>query len=321
MIDIDGSYLEGGGQIIRTALTLSAITKKSVKIKDIRANRPKPGLAAQHLTCARAVRSICRGKLSHCEIGSSELDFEPGEIFGGRYEFNVGTAGSTILVAQTILPILIFAEKASEVRIVGGTHVMKSPSYDYFEKVFLPAVSLFGAEVNCELVRSGYYPRGGGEIKLLVTPSKLKGNEIWNGEEESHVIIRVSGLPISIGIREKKVFVQNKIEHVRVFEEEGDAGNAILTWSGFFGAYGLGEKGKRAEGVAQEVLDEMKKERGNADVDKHLADQLMIYAALAEGISRIKASEITTHSETNKYVIDKFLAEKIKINGNEIIVG
>lgn len=320
MIEIDGSYLEGGGQIIRTALTLSAITKKSVRIVNIRANRPNPGLAAQHLTAARAVRSICRGTLSHCEIGSTELDFEPGEIVGGRYEFNIGTAGSVILVAQTILPILLSASKPSEIKITGGTHVMKSPSYDYFEKVFAPAIRLFGADVKCELKQSGYYPRGGGEIELIVQPSKLKGNEVWPKEEDVHVLIRVSGLPLAIGIREKKVFVQNNINHVRVFEENGDPANAILAWSGFIGAYGLGERGKRAEAVAQDVLDEIKKERAGAEVDRHLADQLLLYAAIAEGKTGYRTSQITRHTETNKYVIGRFIGRHMGITGNLIDV-
>ncbi|MEW6528608.1 MAG: RNA 3'-terminal phosphate cyclase [Candidatus Micrarchaeota archaeon] len=264
MIEIDGSYGESGGQIVRTALSLSAITKKPINIFNIRANRPNPGLAAQHITAARAVRNICRGTLSHCEIGSTELTFEPGEIFGGRYEFNVGTAGSVILVAQTIIPILLYASKPSAVRIIGGTHVMKSPSYDYFEKVFIPAISLFEAQIKSRMLRSGYYPKGGGEIELNINKSQLKGNEIWARdvcEPDVAVIIRISGLPLAIAVREKKIFLQNEIERVQIFEEHGEPGNAILAWNGFLGSYALGERGKRAESVAQECYNNLLMEK------------------------------------------------------------
>ncbi|VVB98015.1 RNA 3'-terminal phosphate cyclase [uncultured archaeon] len=321
MIEIDGSMGEGGGQIIRTALSLCAVTGKPIHITNIRANRPNPGLAPQHLTAARALRSICRGTLSHCEVGSTEFTFEPGEIVGGRYEFDIGTAGSTVLVAQTLLPILLSASKPSTVRIKGGTHVMKSPSYDYFEKVFLPAVSLFGAAANSRILHPGYYPKGGGEIELEVKPSQLAGNRTWLREEHVEVIIRLSGLEPGIAIREKKVFVQNKIEHVHVYKDEGGPGNAILAWSGFLGACVLGEKGKRAEQVAQECLDALGKEKAAAsEVDVHLADQLLLYAALAGGASGFKTSGITRHTETNAYVISKLVERKIRIGTGEISV-
>ncbi len=321
MIEIDGSSGEGGGQIIRTALSLSAITKTPVHITNIRANRPNPGLAAQHLTAARAVRSICRGTLSHCEIGSMEFTFEPGSIFGGRYEFNIGTAGSAVLVAQTVLPILLFASKPSIVRITGGTHVMKSPSYDYFEKVFLSAISLLGANANARIIRSGFYPTGEGEMELSAFPSQMKGNEKWPKEEHTEVIVRISGLPVSIAIREKKVFVQNNIEHVHIYEEKGKPGNAIVAWSSLLGSYSLGEKGKRAEAVAQECLDALLKEKSaGSDVDRYLADQLLLYAALAEGKTAFRTSEITSHARTNVYAISQLVKRKINLENNAIRV-
>lgn len=322
MIEIDGSYGEGGGQIIRTALTLSAITRKAVRIVNIRANRPNPGLAAQHLTGARAVRSICRGTLSHCEIGSTELDFEPGEIFGGKYELDIGTAGSTILVAQTILPILAFASKPGSIKITGGTHVMKNPSYDYFEKVFIPAISLFGINVKSGLKKSGYYPQGGGEVMLETQPNKPKGNLSWDKKDNMHGLIRISGLPLHIAVREKKVFLEKGIEHVRIIEEENGIGNAALVWKGFHGSCTLGQKGKHAEDVAKDCLSSFNDElSNNADVDKHLADQLMVYAALGQGKTEYSTSHITEHAKTNKYVIDAFLEGRIRIDENTIGTG
>ena len=317
MIEIDGSYGEGGGQIIRTALSLSAITQKAVSIKNIRAGRSKPGLAAQHLMACKAVRNVCRGTLSGAEIGSTELKFEPGPIVGGKYEFDIGTAGSVTLVAQTIIPILLSASKESELRIVGGTHVMKSPGYDYFERVFLPAVRLFGLEIESKMLKPGYYPKGGGVITIGLKPSLLKGVKLWDRSENIEVLIRLSGLPVGIAIREKKIFVQNDIEKVYVRQDEAlSVGNAVTAWSGYRGAYVLGEKGKRAEEVAQEAVDFIKNE--SEDVDLHLADQLLIYGALAKGETRYRTSQISEHLRTNAYIISKFLDRKIEIGDNEV---
>ncbi len=319
MIEVDGAIGEAGGQIIRTALTLSAITKKQVRIFNIRANRPNPGLQAQHLTACKAVRNVCRGTLEGAELQSKELTFTPGEIIGGKYEFNIGTAGSTTLVAQTLIPILLFAEKKSELIIIGGTHVMKSPSYDYFEKVFLPAINLMGARVSSKLIQSGYYPRGGGRIIIEVEPSKLNGVEKWIEEHDVHVIIRLSNLPFHIGLREKKVFVQNSIEDVDIIEEKAlDAGNALLVWKGSNGVYNIGEKGKRAETVAEEALAQLKQE--NCDVDRHLADQLLIYTVLAQNKSSFKTSEITEHFRTNREVLLKFINRKIEVDNNQVSI-
>ncbi|MDD5171843.1 MAG: RNA 3'-terminal phosphate cyclase [Candidatus ainarchaeum sp.] len=320
IILIDGSHLEGGGQIIRTSMTLSAITQKPVRITNIRANRPNPGLQAQHLTACKAVRNVCRGTLTGAEIGSKELTFEPGPIVGGKYEFDIGTAGSVTLVAQTLIPILLGASKESELRVIGGTHVMKSPGYDYFERVFIPAIAMFGASVEARMLKPGYYPKGGGIVELDVKPTKLHGCTSWIQEDNIQVLIRLSGLPTAIAIREKKIFVQNNIGTVMVRENEAlSVGNAITAWKGFRGAYALGEKGKRAEIVAQECLDALKVEKN--DVDMHLADQLLIYAALADGVTRYTTSRISDHLRTNAYIISKFVDRKIGIGDGTVEIG
>jgi RNA 3'-terminal phosphate cyclase (ATP) len=320
MIEIDGAYLEGGGQIIRTSLSLSSITQKPFRIFNIRAGRPNPGLQPQHLMACKAVRNISRGTLSGAEVGSRELTFEPGPIVGGKYEFDIGTAGSVTLVAQTIIPILLKASKESEVRITGGTHVMKSPGYDYFEKVFVSGAGCFGASIESKIIRPGYFPKGGGIIDLKITPSQLHGCSIWPQEDNVQVIIRLSGLDESIAIREKKIFFQNGIEKVYLRRDEAlSVGNAVTAWKGLHGAYALGEKGKRAELVAKEALDALLAEK--ADVDLHLADQILLYAALAEGTTKYTTSTISDHLRTNAYVISKFLERKIEINGNEVTVS
>ncbi|MFN7991182.1 MAG: RNA 3'-terminal phosphate cyclase [Candidatus Micrarchaeia archaeon] len=320
MIDIDGSHGEGGGQIIRTAMGLSAITGKPITIDRIRANRPNPGLQPQHLMACKAVRSICRGTLGGAEIGSTTLVFQPGPIVGGRYEFDIGTAGSVTLVAQTVMPILLHATKESHVRVIGGTHVMKSPGYDYFEKVFVPAISRMGVRISSKMVRPGYYPKGGGIIEFALTPGRPHGCRSWPAGEGEQVLIRLSGLDKSIAIREKKIFVQNGLEKVYIREDESlSAGNAVTAWNGLRGAYVLGEKGKRAETVAEEALDALGSETG--DVDMHLADQLLVYAALAVGGTSYLTSRTSEHLRTNAGIISKFLERRIALDQNRIDVS
>jgi RNA 3'-terminal phosphate cyclase (ATP) len=320
MIEIDGSEGEGGGQVLRTSLTLSAITKKPVRISNIRANRPNPGLQMQHLTSALAVRSVCRGKLEGAELESTELVFEPGEIVGGKYEFDIGTAGSVTLVAQTLVPILLGAAKESRLLINGGTHVMKSPGYDYFERVFVPAIARFGAQVGTALIKPGYYPRGGGRIEVTVRPSKLQGCASWPKDENAKALIRLSGLPESVAVREKKVFVQEGITDVRIRNDEAlSIGNAVTCWKGLRGAYALGERGKRAEAVAAEALGMLEAEKN--DVDIHLSDQLLIYAALAEGRTAYTASGASGHLRTNAHIIAKFVDRKILAENGAISVS
>jgi RNA 3'-terminal phosphate cyclase (ATP) len=319
MIEIDGSYGEGGGQIIRTSLTLSAITQKPVRISGIRSGRPKPGLQPQHLMACKSVRSVCRGILKGAEIGGTEIVFEPGPIVGGRYDFDIGTAGSVTLVAQTLIPMLLKAGKASRLRIKGGTHVMKSPGFDYFDKVFVPSAARMGAALEARMVKAGYYPAGGGEIEVLVEPSGLKGCASWPAGEGIQAIIRRANLPEGIAIREKKIFVQNGIEKVFIREDTAlSPGNAVTAWNGHKGSYSLGQKGKRAELVAQEALDGILNER--FDVDMHLADQLMLYAALAEGPTRYRTGTVSEHLRTNAYVISRFIDREVRLEGNLIEV-
>lgn len=307
MIEIDCSVGEGGGQVTRTSLTLAALTQKPVKLFNIRAKRPNPGLAMQHLTGAKAVRSICRGDLEGAELGSKELIFKPGKIVGGKYEFNIGTAGSVTLVAQTILPILLNAEKKSIIRIKGGTHVFKSPTYDYFEHVFLKALKRMGANISSRILKTGYYPKGGGEIELIVEPSKLEPIKNFI-KSETKAIIRLGSLPTHIGVREKKILVQNgfELEDIHTIEEKTlSPGNSVFIFNDLIGVDVLGAKGKRAEDVAQEALSKFK-DQETYNVDYWLADQLSLYYSLI-GKGEYSFSKVTNHLKTNVEIIQKFL--------------
>ena len=318
-IEIDGEYGEGGGQIIRTSLSLSAITGIPVQIKNIRAGRKPTGLKPQHIAAAKAVRSICRGKLEGAEEGSREIAYFPGEIYGGKYEFNIGTAGSATLVAQTILPILFSASKKSRVTIIGGTNVPKAPPFEYFERMFLPALSLFGLQAKCSMEKAGYFPRGGGKITIELEPGKPKPVSYWPRESVPKAIISRSNLPLHIAIREKKVFLNNGIEEVYLREHEAlDPGNSVFLYRGFVGASVLGQRGLRSEMVSQIAIDALAEE-GDVDVDHMLADQLLIYAALA-GKTSFKTSRISKHTETNMHVIEKFLGKRFQPEGATIRV-
>ncbi len=319
MIEIDCSLGEGGGQIIRTSLTLSALTQKPVKLFNIRKGRPNPGLAAQHLTGAKAVRSICRGDLIGAELKSQELLFHPGKIVGGKYQFNIGTAGSVILVAQTIIPILLTAQKKSIISIKGGTHVFKSPTYDYFENVFLPALGLMGAKISSKILKTSYYPKGGGEIQLTIEHSELKEITLFPNYSEINALIRLGSLPTHIGIRKKKVLLQNNIESVKLIEEKTlSPGTCVTLWCGLKGANVLGKIGKRAEDVAQEAVEELNSQL-EYDVDHHLADQLLLYCSLI-GKGNYSTSKVTNHLKTNAQIIKKFIDVKMDIKDNSVSI-
>lgn len=203
-IEIDGSLGEGGGQVLRTSLTLSAVTGQPVWIEKIRAGREKPGLKRQHLTCVKAVAEICGAKVSEIGVGSGELEFIPGEIKGGDYHFDVGTAGSVTLVAQTVLPVLLKADTPSTVTITGGTHVPFAPIWEFFAETYLPELRRIGARIEAELVACGFYPAAGGVVKLKVWPmdeSKVAKNYSLTdlGEYRGGKVVGVvSSIPDSI---------------------------------------------------------------------------------------------------------------------------
>ncbi|MEM9898093.1 MAG: RNA 3'-terminal phosphate cyclase, partial [Pseudomonadota bacterium] len=170
MIVIDGSLGEGGGQILRSALSLSACTGQPFRIKNIRANRARPGLMRQHLTCVRAAEAVCHGKSTNASVGSTEITFSPGEIASGSFDFNIGTAGSTSLVFQTILPILLAGDQLSHVVFGGGTHNPDCPPFEFIDEVFAPMLSRIGARIELNLERRGFYPAGGGRWYAQISP-------------------------------------------------------------------------------------------------------------------------------------------------------
>jgi len=322
-VEIDGSMGEGGGQVLRTALPLAAITGKSVRIFNIRAKRPRPGLRPQHLHVALSVRKISRGELEGAEKGSTELTFRPGPIVGGRYRVRMPTAASLTLLYQALLPMLLYADKPSTVEAVGGTDVPFAPTFDYFQHVFLPALRLlFGSKASARLVKRGFYPEGGGEALLGVEPSQPAFQPLFQeGEWRGYAVL--CHLPRSIGVREQLV-VERALGFRPALSAQGcgeGKGNALTVWKGFLGASSVGVKGKRAEEVAGEVVASVERSMGH-DVDEHLGDQLVIYAGLSawRGHAVLYRAPITSHLATAAKVVEAFLPVKVSLGEGRVEV-
>lgn len=321
MLEIDGSVGEGGGQVLRTALSVACVQGKPIRIRNIRAGRGQPGLKAQHLAVCSLLAKITNAKMTGAALGSAEIEFSPGEISGGKYSFDIGTAGSITLLLQAALPVLAHAKRPSRLTITGGTHVAFSPTFDYFSQVFLPAAAKFGVKAEAQMLAVGFYPKGGGLAEMKVQPSKLAGAG-FEPEEHGHVLYNIisSGLPPHVSEREekeiKKLLAGYELQGKALQAQSPSAGNAITLWSGFVGASSLGEQGKPAEKVAKEAAKTFLAESGkSAAVDSHLSDQLLLYAALAEGKSTYSTSKFTQHLTTNTAVLSAMTGRNIILAG------
>jgi RNA 3'-terminal phosphate cyclase (ATP) len=323
MLQIDGSLGEGGGQLLRTALSLSCILQKPVKITKIRAGRSQPGLKAQHLAVCGMLARICDAEMEGAHLGSVQLEFSPGKISAGSYSSGIGTAGSCTLFLQAALPVLVHAGGKSAIEIRGGTHVRAAPTFDYFSEVFLPAVRKFGLECSAEMLRAGFYPKGGGKVKLECAPSKLRGCEFAWEKGETHCRIISAKLPSHVAEREGKG-VEGAVAGAQIERKDADAdcaGNAITIWRGSVGASSLGEAGKSAEKVAAEACGVfLAEEKSGAVADAHLADQLLIYAALAEGKTEYKTSAFTPHLKTNAEIISQMTGRNIMLHADDFSI-
>lgn len=333
MIVIDGSYGEGGGQVLRTALSLSCIHKKPFRIVNIRKNRKKPGLMPQHLAAVRAARGISSAEVTGDCQGSMELSFIPGEIRSGSFSFDIGTAGSISLVFQTILPPLLFANGTSVITLQGGTHVPFSPSFHYLAEVFAPFLRRLGGEVRLSIDSYGFYPRGGGRIRAEIFPA---GGFQPMGLTDRGRLVRVTGcsavgnLPMSIGERQRTAaleFIEARMTTIR-FPMEVDLLNVPTPGQGTFlflkaemenalaGFTALGERGKRAEIVGEEAAgDFLTYLAEDAFFEPHLSDQVVLYLALAGRGAIFTCSAITRHLLTNLWVIGLFQPFSYAVEG------
>ena len=337
LITIDGSQGEGGGQILRTSLALSAAYGKPFEMLNIRAKRDKPGLKRQHLTCVRAVAQICGAQVEGDEVGSLRLSFKPGTIKGGTYQFDIGTAGSVTLVAQTVIPVLLRADTPSTVTITGGTHVPFAPIWEFFAETYLPELRRMGARVEAELEQCGFYPAAGGVVKLRVWPydeSKrparydLTDLGAYLGGTVEGV---VSHIPRSIAEAEVGI-VGNQMRDLALERvvREVDAlgpGNYCCTRLRYERATvvisAIGTYGKSRKSVANEVARQIRDfVKSSKACEKHLADQLLVPLHLFIGTElewshgwqdyldvaawKLAIQKETSHYTTNQLVIGFF---------------
>ncbi|MGJ8640877.1 MAG: RNA 3'-terminal phosphate cyclase [Opitutaceae bacterium] len=323
LLHIDGSLGEGGGQVLRTSLALSLITQTPIRIENIRAKRKKPGLMRQHLTAVQAAAKIGNASVEGATIKSQELTFIPGKIVGGDYRFSIGTAGSTLLVLQTILPPLMFADAPSVVEIEGGTHNSMAPSFDYVDRVFLPLLKRMGCAVDLRLERAGFFPAGGGAIRAEIFPvSKLTPIDILERGEvvEQRAFATLCNLPNEIAERElilisEKLELSSEAMSIEHHDDAFGAGNVLSIEcrsehvSELFVAFG--EKGLAAEDVARKALKAVQRYlKADAPIGDYLADQLLLPMALARG-GRFRTTSLSKHFKTNQHIIQKFLDVKI----------
>jgi RNA 3'-terminal phosphate cyclase (ATP) len=326
-IVIDGSYGEGGGQIVRSSLSLAMITGVPFRLVNIRKGRKKPGLRPQHLTAVKACGSVCNARVSGVELGSLELSFTPRAIRAGKYNFRIGTAGSATLVLQTILLPLTKAMGESHLVVGGGTHVPWSPPFHYFAEVFLPTIERLGNRGEVALNRWGWYPRGGGEIEARIKPQGPSEATFLNQPFELKRISGISassGLPEHIRVRQKKR-LQGRLRETGI-EAEISLMDVVALNPGSFvfvcvqgkesvaGFSALGARGKPAEQVASEAADALFNflDTGAA-LDKHMADQILIYLARLPGEQQFATSSITQHLLTNAWVIEHFLPVQFEV--------
>jgi RNA 3'-terminal phosphate cyclase (ATP) len=319
MIVIDGSMGEGGGQIVRTALGLSMATGQPFRIEKVRAGREKPGLLRQHLTEVTAAASICAAKVEGASIGSQSLAFTPGTVRPGEYTFSIGSAGSTTLVLQAVLPALLTASAPSRLTLEGGTHNPHAPPFPFLERAFVPLIIRMGPRIQIALERAGFYPAGGGRFVVSIEPaaklSPLALLERGDINRMSACAI-VAALPVAIAKREL-----DKVEkllgwsgdqlQIRQLPDEWGPGNCITlevesdrvteVFTGF------GMRGRSAEAVAEDAIEQTRRYlTAGMPVGSYLADQLLVPLALAGGGS-FRAQSATLHATTNAQIIQRFL--------------
>jgi len=335
MLTIDGSFGEGGGQILRSSLALSAVTGTPFRIERIRANRSKPGLKRQHLTAVLAAAEVCSAQVDGAMLGSTRVEFSPGEVRAGNYRFAIGTSGSTSLVLQTVLPPLLRAPAPSTVILEGGTHNPFAPPFDFLERVFVPLVERLGPRVRLELERPGFVAAGGGRLRAVVSPAAtLRGFELLERGKtrRRHARALVANLPRHIAERELDVLRKRLgwppecFEIVEVADSAGP-GNVVMVEIASEHVTEIvtafGEVRRPAETVARDAVRQACRYLdATAPVGEHLTDQLLLPLALA-GSGGFRAIGLSRHATTHIELIRKFLAIEIRVeplDDGEVIV-
>lgn len=333
MINIDGSHGEGGGQVLRTSVSLSAVLGEPVRVEEIRAKRPNPGLAAQHVASIGAVAELCDAEVDGLHVGSKEVVFRPGTLTGGEFEFDIGTAGSTSLVLQTCILPATMSKAPTTLTIRGGTDTKWCPPVDFVKLVHLPLARRLGVSCDLDIVRRGFYPEGGGVITARIDPSpRLKGVDLTQRGDLLGVagVAFAQNLPDHVVSRMKHAALKKLIgkETVRVdsdLRSGNSTGAGIVLAANYentvLGESALGQRGVRAEVLGETCASDLEEAmRSGATLDEHMLDQIVPYMALAAGESTALAEELTEHASTNIWVAERFLGGKFKTARREGLV-
>ncbi len=317
-IQIDGSQGEGGGQILRTALALSMITGQAFELINIRAGRKKPGLMRQHLVCVQASQHISQAYVEGAELHSQHLYFAPQHVQNGKYQFQIGSTGSTTLVLQTLLPALLLQNEASELTIFGGTHNPLAPTADFIEHCFLPALEKLGIKVEFKLNKAGFFPIGAGEIQIKIQPwqHRNKLNLLDRGTLQStEAFAAVLNLSEEAQIAQRELATLNKrlkLDTQQQFHlngiSQGNTAYVKVAHQNHVQLFTtLGEMRKSAEQIANHLAEQVKRYiASQAVVDEYLADQLLLPLALGQG-GEFTAQCISEHTRTQAVMIEKFI--------------
>lgn len=334
LVTIDGS--SGGGQILRNAVALSAVTGRPVRVQRIRASRPTPGLRPQHLLGLRAVAELCNGRLEGDDIGSMEIAFWPGQLRPcSQLSLDVGTAGSLTLLLQCLLPVLWRAGRPCTLLLTGGTDVPFSPPIDYFAQVFAPALAGLGPRLEINCLARGFYPKGGGRLEVHFQPAALRPLALVG--QSSVRLVRGHAFSLNLPehiVRRMRQAAASALHaaglralDLRVEAMQGGTseGCGIVLWAECedgraLGASALGELGKRAERVGEEAAHRLLEElRSGAAVDSHLADQLIIWLALAEGGSEFTAPRLTDHLANAIRVAEALTGARFQLTADRVV--
>ncbi|MCM8801038.1 MAG: RNA 3'-terminal phosphate cyclase [Candidatus Omnitrophica bacterium] len=334
LLEIAGDYLEGGGQILRTALALSCILQRPVRIYNIRAKRPNPGLQAQHFAVIRALRELTSAKVEGFFLGSKEIKFHPSKINSLSLDIDIQTAGSIGLFLQALIPVGVFSEEGILLNIKGGTTGKSAIPIEYYSAVIIPTLKKIGIMMELELIKRGYYPKGGGQVKVRVFPKKefKELNLTQQGVPQeiqgiSHAHKELKRKDVSERQRDAlvKVLSENFNCPIRIeceYSQASSLGSGVVVWlktdtEAILGADAMGEIKKPAEEVGKEAgLKLIEEFRSKAVVDRHLADNLILWLAFCRG--RFKTSQISLHTQTNIWLVENFLGIKFKIEDNLI---
>jgi RNA 3'-terminal phosphate cyclase (ATP) len=319
-VEVDGALGEGGGQVLRSALSLAVLTGRRVRVRQVRARREKPGLLRQHLAAARALAAVCGGKLEGAELGSREVTFVPGAARHGVYAFAVGGAGSTALVLHTVLPVLLGVAGTSELTLHGGTHNPGAPPYDFLEHVYFRVLRRMGVELDASLVRYGFYPAGGGCFRVrFTTPERLRPLDRVACDPARRVEAWAlsAGLPSHVAARELAV-VREQLDlprhatRAREVDASGSGNALCILVEGDVPELvtAFGAAGRPAEDVALDAVRQARRYlEAGAPIGEHLADQLLLLLLLSGGAFRAQA--LSAHARTNIDVIRGFLGADV----------